>query len=129
MIEWRRPIDWSAKTFCRVRRNFIPAISRPINDPKGNADSWVYVYDATSLKFLSKHATPEVFHGAGGIGHVARPAVESDARLREVAVRLVHVGRVNEAPMPVYGRMPVVTAEKRRRQFTRRAGVVVAVEH
>ncbi|MFT5465376.1 MAG: hypothetical protein ACI8UO_000470 [Verrucomicrobiales bacterium] len=37
------------------------------NDPKGNADSWVYVYDAESLKFLSKHATPEVFHGAGGI--------------------------------------------------------------
>ena len=38
------------------------------NDPKGNADSWVYCYDAKTLKFLSKHATPEVFHGAGGIG-------------------------------------------------------------
>ena len=39
------------------------------NDPEGNADSWVYVYDAASLKLLSKHATPEVFHGAGGIGY------------------------------------------------------------
>lgn len=38
------------------------------NDPAGNADSWVYVYDARDLSLLSKHATPQVFHGAGGIG-------------------------------------------------------------
>lgn len=38
------------------------------NDPKGNADSWVYVYDAGDLSFVSKHETQEVFHGAGGIG-------------------------------------------------------------
>ena len=37
------------------------------NDPKGNADSWVYVYDAGDLRELSKHAVPEVFHGAGGM--------------------------------------------------------------
>lgn len=39
------------------------------NDPKGNADSWVYVYDAESLKELARHETQEVFHGAGGIGY------------------------------------------------------------
>lgn len=38
------------------------------NDPVGNADSWVYVYDAENLKELSRHETPQVFHGAGGIG-------------------------------------------------------------
>ncbi len=38
------------------------------NDPQGNADSWVYVYDARDLALLTKHATPEAFHGAGGIG-------------------------------------------------------------
>ncbi|MCA9082012.1 MAG: hypothetical protein KDA58_15730 [Planctomycetaceae bacterium] len=38
------------------------------NDPNGNADSWVYVYDANTLEELARHATPEVFHGAGGIG-------------------------------------------------------------
>ena len=38
------------------------------NDPEGNADSWVYVYDAESLKELDRHETQEVFHGAGGIG-------------------------------------------------------------
>lgn len=37
------------------------------NDPKGNADSWVYVYDAGDLSCVAKHKTPEVFHGAGGI--------------------------------------------------------------
>ena len=39
------------------------------NDPAGNADSWVYVYDATDLSLISKHETQEVFHGAGGIGY------------------------------------------------------------
>ncbi|MEZ6091452.1 MAG: hypothetical protein R3C05_26235 [Pirellulaceae bacterium] len=38
------------------------------NDPKGNADSWVYVYDADTLKELSRHEVRQVFHGAGGIG-------------------------------------------------------------
>lgn len=38
------------------------------NQPAGNADSWVYVYDAEDLAFLSKHETQEVVHGAGGIG-------------------------------------------------------------
>ena len=37
------------------------------NDPKGNADSWVYVYDAKTLAFLKKHEVQEVFHGAGGM--------------------------------------------------------------
>lgn len=39
------------------------------NDPAGNADSWVYVYDADDLSLASKHETQEVFHGAGGIGY------------------------------------------------------------
>jgi len=38
------------------------------NEPPGQADSWVYIYQASDLKFLAKHATPEVVHGAGGIG-------------------------------------------------------------
>ncbi len=38
------------------------------NDPAGNADSWIYVYDAGDLAFLRKHETQQVFHGAGGIG-------------------------------------------------------------
>ncbi|MFN3161516.1 MAG: hypothetical protein ACE37I_19550 [Rubinisphaera brasiliensis] len=38
------------------------------NDAKGNADSWVYVYDAESLEEVARHETQEVFHGAGGMG-------------------------------------------------------------
>ena len=41
------------------------------NDPEGNADSWVYVYDAETLTELAQHETQEVFHGAGGIGYRA----------------------------------------------------------
>lgn len=39
------------------------------NDPQGNADSWVYVYDASDLSFVARHKTPEAFHGAGGIAY------------------------------------------------------------
>lgn len=39
------------------------------NDPKGNANSWVYVYDAETLQELTKYPVPEVFYGAGGIGY------------------------------------------------------------
>ncbi|WP_197441597.1 hypothetical protein [Thalassoglobus neptunius] len=38
------------------------------NDPDGNADSWVYVYNADTLKETSRHEVQEVFYGAGGIG-------------------------------------------------------------
>lgn len=39
------------------------------NDPQGNADSWVYVYDAETLEERARHETREVFHGAGAIGY------------------------------------------------------------
>lgn len=39
------------------------------NDPLGNADCWVYVYDSKSLKFLKKFPVQEVFHGAGGMSY------------------------------------------------------------
>jgi hypothetical protein len=38
------------------------------NDPDGNADSWIYVYDVEDLNELSRHETPQVVYGAGGIG-------------------------------------------------------------
>ena len=38
------------------------------NDPNGNADSWVYVYNADTLQELTRYEVQEVFHGAGGIG-------------------------------------------------------------
>ena len=37
------------------------------NQEAGQADSWVYVYDAGDLSLLSKHEVQEVVHGAGGI--------------------------------------------------------------
>ncbi len=37
------------------------------NDPKGNADSWVYVYDTQNLEEITRHETPQVKFGAGGM--------------------------------------------------------------
>jgi hypothetical protein len=40
------------------------------NDDEKRADSWVYVYDADDLKLLSKHKTPELVYGAGGLANI-----------------------------------------------------------
>jgi len=37
------------------------------NQEAGKADSWVYVYDASDLTLITRHAVPEVVHGAGGM--------------------------------------------------------------
>ncbi|MFG0335895.1 MAG: hypothetical protein ACF8TS_21260 [Maioricimonas sp. JB049] len=37
------------------------------NRPAGQADSWVYVYDAETLAELARHEVPQVVHGAGGM--------------------------------------------------------------
>lgn len=47
---------------------FVAVNLGKFNDPKGNADSWVYVYDPDTLGFVAKYETQEVVHGAGGIG-------------------------------------------------------------
>ncbi|MEW4527386.1 hypothetical protein [Maioricimonas sp. JC845] len=39
------------------------------NRPAGQADSWVYVYDADSLEELARHEVPQVVHGAGGMAY------------------------------------------------------------
>lgn len=39
------------------------------NQPGGRADSWVFVYDAGTLREMARHAVPEVVHGAGGIAY------------------------------------------------------------
>ena len=39
------------------------------NQPAGKANSWVYVYDAKSIKELARHETQEVVHGAGGMAY------------------------------------------------------------
>lgn len=37
------------------------------NKPAGEADSWVFVYDADTLKEVARHEVPQVVHGAGGM--------------------------------------------------------------
>lgn len=54
---------------CHHEGNIYVAVNLgKFNDPEGNAKSWVYVYDASTLKEVARHPVPEVFHGAGGIG-------------------------------------------------------------
>jgi hypothetical protein len=48
---------------------FVAVNLGKFNDPEGNADSWVYIYNAADLSFVSKHETQEVIYGAGGIGY------------------------------------------------------------
>ncbi|MDZ4404411.1 hypothetical protein [Prosthecobacter sp.] len=39
------------------------------NRPAGEADSWVYVYDGDTLAEITRHAVPELVHGAGGMAY------------------------------------------------------------
>lgn len=41
------------------------------NRPAGEADSWVFIYDANTLTELARHAVHEAVHGAGGIAYHA----------------------------------------------------------
>lgn len=54
---------------CHEGKLFVAVNLGKFNDPKGHADSWVYEYLARDLSLIARHKTPEVFHGAGGIGH------------------------------------------------------------
>ncbi|MGE0758634.1 MAG: hypothetical protein AB7O38_16525 [Pirellulaceae bacterium] len=53
---------------CHDGKLFVAVNLGTFNDSQGNADSWVYVYDAATLTETSRHEVQEVFHGAGGIG-------------------------------------------------------------
>lgn len=46
---------------------YVPVNFGVFDDPNGNADNWIYVYDSVSLSLLSTHPAPEVIYGAGGI--------------------------------------------------------------
>ncbi len=48
---------------------FVAVNLGKFNDPQGNANSWIYVYDAETLQEVARHKVQEVFHGAGGIGY------------------------------------------------------------
>lgn len=37
------------------------------NQPAGQEDSWVFVYNARDLKEIARHKVPELVHGAGGM--------------------------------------------------------------
>jgi hypothetical protein len=50
---------------------FVAVNLGKFNEPEGKADSWIYVYDAETLKELARHPAPEAVHGAGGIGYHA----------------------------------------------------------
>lgn len=41
----------------------------PFNQPPGQADSWVIVYDGDTLAELARRAVPELVHGAGGVAY------------------------------------------------------------
>lgn len=69
-IQKKIPVAWHHGDLCHHDGKIYVAVNLgKFNDPKGNADSWVYVYNADDLAFLSKHEVPEAFHGAGGIDH------------------------------------------------------------
>ncbi len=48
---------------------FVAVNLGKFNEPAGQADSWVYVFDTVTLDLLARHRLPELVHGAGGVAH------------------------------------------------------------
>ncbi|QDU81952.1 hypothetical protein Pla110_37040 [Polystyrenella longa] len=64
------PADSHHGDCCYADGKVYVAVNRgKFNDPEGNSDNWVYVYDADSLKEVARHEVQEVFHGAGGMAY------------------------------------------------------------
>lgn len=62
------PVDNHHGDLCHDDGKIYVAVNLgKFHDAQGHADSWVYVYDSDDLSLLTRYATPEVFHGAGGI--------------------------------------------------------------
>jgi|LSQX01.2.fsa_nt_gb hypothetical protein len=62
------PVDSHHGDLCFYNNKIYVAVNLgKFNQPPGQADSWVYIYDAESLDELSKQKVPELVHGAGGM--------------------------------------------------------------
>lgn len=68
LIEQQPVADHHGDLCCQDGKLYVAVNLGKFNDPEGNADSWVFVYDAATLEELARHEVQEVFHGAGGIG-------------------------------------------------------------
>jgi hypothetical protein len=67
-IEKKIPVDNHHGDLCFYNNKIYVAVNLgKFNQPPGQADSWVYVYDAETLVELSRHEVPELVHGAGGM--------------------------------------------------------------
>lgn len=57
---------------CFVDGQILVAVNLgKFNDPAGNADNWIFRYDAETLAEINRTPIPEVKHGAGGIAYHA----------------------------------------------------------
>ena len=54
---------------CHDGKVYVAVNFGAFNEEPGKEDSWVYVYRASDLSFISKHAVPELVHGAGGMAY------------------------------------------------------------
>lgn len=64
------PVDNHHGDLCyRDGKLYVAVNLGKFNEPEGKADSWIYVYDAGDLSFKSRHAAPQLVHGAGGMAY------------------------------------------------------------
>jgi hypothetical protein len=64
----RVPADDHQGDLCHHAGKIYVAVNLgKFNRPAGEADSWVYIYDAATLKEERRVAVPELVHGAGGM--------------------------------------------------------------
>ena len=67
-LEQVKVVNHHGDLCCHEGRLYVAVNLGKFNDPDGNADSWVYVYDSENLEELARHETQQSIYGAGGIG-------------------------------------------------------------
>ncbi len=61
---------------------YVAAFLREPERTKGEPVSWVYIYDAADLAFVTRHSVIEAIHRAGGVAYHDNRSSSSGARLK-----------------------------------------------
>lgn len=60
-------VDHHGDLCCVDGQLYVAVNLGKFNDPAGNADNWIFQYDAETLSETRRFSIPEVTHGAGGV--------------------------------------------------------------
>jgi hypothetical protein len=124
------PVDNHHGDLCLHEGKLYVAVNLgKFNDPEGNADSWVYVYDADSLNEVARHETQDVFTVPAELAS-ARDDSSSSADCRKICSTTLSTNTTSRSSLCSVTLSKAVTriSEFRRQPMPMIAGGLAATE-